>query len=210
MQQQPAGPMVNQVTFEGYVVRAWNHGADRFVRLANHRPANQGGPIPQSNMVYSDYTTVRLDSSLEFDPQKCRTGTRVVVRGRIEGRDIPETLGEILMHCNVNLQLPMNIANVVVTRPITQIFAVTLDIKQWHPERRPGRRENQQPRPENRVPASAPGAPATAQIPASPGPAPEPGLDLADLVVEPAPGKEVQRDEKVEKKPIRTSQSKTR
>lgn len=64
MQIQPAGPMTNQVTFEGYVVRAWTHGVDRFLRLANHRPANQGGPIPQSNMVYSDYTTVRLNRPL--------------------------------------------------------------------------------------------------------------------------------------------------
>jgi len=89
---QPAGPMTNQTTFEVYVVRAWIHGLDRFLRLANHRPANQGGPIPQSNMIYSDYTTVRLDSSIEFDTAKCRPGTRVVVRGRIEGRDIHRPL----------------------------------------------------------------------------------------------------------------------
>jgi hypothetical protein len=92
MQLQPAGPKTNQTTFEGYVVGAWTHGLDRFLRLANHRPANQGGPIPQSNMIYSDYTTVRLDSSIEFDTEKCRPGTRVVVRGRIEGRDIQRPL----------------------------------------------------------------------------------------------------------------------
>ncbi len=214
MQQQPAGPMTNQVTFEGYVVRAWTHGLDRFLRLANHRPANQGGPIPQSNMVYSDYTTVRLDSSLEFYPDKCRPGTRVIVRGRIEGRDIPETLGEILMHCNVNLQLPTNIANVVVTRPITQIFAVTLDIKQWHPNVRPGRRDGRRQRSGNRRPAPAQVSITAAQAPAAAliaAPVPEPGQDLAELVVEPPPAKKAKADKKVAaKKPAKAPKTKTK
>jgi hypothetical protein len=215
MQQQPAGPMTNQVTFEGYVVRAWTHGLDRFLRLANHRPANQGGPIPQSNMVYSDYTTVRLDSSIEFEAEKCRPGTRVVVRGRIEGRDIPETIGEILMHCNVNLQLPTNIANVVVTRPITQIYAVTLDIKQWRPDVRPGRRDNRRQGSRNHRPAPAQGLSAAAQTPAvalSAAPVPEPGQDLAELVVEPAPVKKAKAEKKVAaKKPeAKVPKSKTK
>ncbi len=214
MQQQPAGPMTNQVTFEGYVVRAWTHGLDRFVRLANHRPANQGGPIPQSNMVYSDYTTVRLDSSLEFDAEKCRPGTRVVIRGRIEGRDIPETLGEILMHCNVNLQLPMNIANVIVTRPITQIFAVTLDIKQWHPGARHGRREDRRQRSGDRHPAPVQVPSIAAPEPAaalSAAPVPEPGQDLAELVVEPEPAKKAKADKKgAAKKPAKAPKSKTK
>jgi hypothetical protein len=201
--------MTNQVTFEGYVVRVWTHDMDRFMRLANHRPANQGGPIPQNNMVYSDYTTIRLDSSIEFDPERIRPGTRVVVRGRIEGRDIPETLGEILMHCNVNLQLPMNIANVVVTRPITQVFAATLDIKQWHPDRRPGRRENRHRHPANRVPVSAQGVSTKIETSAAAiivAPVPEPGQDLAELIVEPALG----NDAKVEENTARTLINKTK
>ncbi|MFA5874450.1 MAG: hypothetical protein WC832_10830 [Anaerolineales bacterium] len=204
--------MTNQTTFEGYVVRAWIHGLDRFLRLANHRPANQGGPIPQSNMVYSDYTTVRLDSSIEFDAEKCRPGTRVVVRGRIEGRDIPETIGEILMHCNVNLQLPTNIANVVVTRPITQIFAVTLDIKQWHPDH--GRRaDRRQPRVHRPAPAQGSSAPAQAPAVAlSAAPVPEPGQDLAELVVESTSVKKAKAEKKVAaKKPeVKAPKSKTK
>ncbi len=211
MQLQPAGPMTNQISFEGYVVRAWMHGFERFLRLANHRPANQGGPIPQSNMVYSDYTTVRLDSSIEFDVRKCQPGTRVVVRGRLEGRDIPETLGEILMHCNVNLHLPMNIANVVVTRPTTQIFAVTLDIKQWHPGIRFDRRDDRQSHLSDHRSASAHAASAPAvPIPAVvAGPVPELGQDLAELVGEQAPDQEAQAEKKAAKKPARTSKSKT-
>jgi hypothetical protein len=211
MQLQPAGPMTNQISFEGYVVRAWMHGFDRFLRLANHRPANQGGPIPQSNMVYSDYTTVRLDSSIEFDVRKCQPGTRVVVRGRLEGRDIPETLGEILMHCNVNLHLPMNIANVVVTRPTTQIFAVTLDIKQWHPGIRFDRRDDRQSRLSDHRSTIAHAASAQAMpIPAVvAGPVPELGQDLAELVGEQAPDQEAQAEKKAAKKPARTSKSKT-
>jgi hypothetical protein len=196
-----AGPMINQTTFEGYIVRAWIHGRDRFLRLANHRPANQGGPIPESNMVYSDYTTVRLDSSIEFDVMKCRSGLRVIVRGRIEGRDIPETLGEILMHCNVNLALPMNIANVVVTRPVTQIFAVTLDIKQWHPEGWFGRREDRRARPGNHVPSPVPDCSTPLQgpgiVPSTPA-VPEPGQDLAEFVVEPKPVRRARAVKKVQ------------
>ena len=186
------GPMTNQTTFEGYVVRAWTHGQDRFLRLANHRPANQGGPIPQSNMVYSDYTTVRLDSSIEFDARKCRPGMRVVVRGRIEGRDIPETIGEILGHSNVNLHLPTNIANVVVTRPNTQIFAVTLDIKQWHPGLQFRRRENNGQRSEDLHSTPGQGFSSVPKAPVAvlnPAPVPEPGQDLAELVAEPKPVK---------------------
>jgi hypothetical protein len=214
MQLQPAGPMTNQVTFEGYVVRAWTHGLDRFLRLANHRPANQGGPIPQSNMVYSDYTTVRLDSSIEFDAGKCRPGMRVVVRGRIEGRDIPETLGEILMHCNVNLQLPTNIANVVVTRPITQIFAVTLDIKQWHPEVRSGSSGIRWQYSGNRRPDPVQVHSVAVQAPLvslDAAPVPEPGQDLADLVVEPAPVTKVRAIKKgAAKKLSKSPKSETR
>lgn len=195
MQTQSAGHMVNQVTFEGYVVRTWTHGLDRFLRLANHRPTDQGGPIPQSNMIYSDYTTVRLDPSIECDVKRCRSGTRIVVRGRIEGRDIPEMLGEILMHCNLNLQLPTNIANIVVTRPITQIYAVTLDIQQWHPDVRSGRRDGRngrrQQRSEDRRSFPVQVLPATKQPQAAAqatalaaAPVPEPGQDLADLVTE--------------------------
>jgi hypothetical protein len=206
--------MTNQTTFEGYVVRAWTHGPDRFLRLANHRPANQGGPIPQSNMVYSDYTTVRLDSSIEFDVLKCRSGMRVVVRGRIEGRDIPETIGEILMHCNMNMHLPMNISNVVVTRPSTQIFAVTLDIKQWHPGVRFGRREDRRQRSWDHGPIPAQSSSATPAAPAvalNTNSGPEPGQDLAELVAEPKP---VKKAKAVKKKggslPTRNTKSKTK
>jgi hypothetical protein len=214
MHLQPEGPMTNQTTFEGYVVRTWTHGPDRFLRLANHRPANQGGPIPQSNMVYSDYTTVRLDSSIEFDVSKCRPGMRVVVRGRIEGRDIPETIGEILLHCNVNMHLPTNIANVVVTRPSTQIFAVTLDIKQWHPGVRFGRRDDRRQRSWDRRPAPAQGSSADTQAPAvalNSTSVPEPGQDLAELVAEPKPVKKAKAvKKKVEQQPAKTSKSKTK
>ncbi|HEX7568033.1 MAG TPA: hypothetical protein VF355_05645 [Anaerolineaceae bacterium] len=214
MHLQPEGPMTNQTTFEGYVVRAWTHGPDRFLRLANHRPANQGGPIPQSNMVYSDYTTVRLDSSIEFDAKKCRPGMRVIVRGRIEGRDIPETLGEILMHCNLNMHLPTNIANVVVTRPITQIFAVTLDIKQWHPGLRFYRRDygGQRARDHRLIPAQASSAvvkaPAVALNTAS---VPEPGQDLAEFIAEPKPVKKAKAVKKtVQAQPDETPKCKTK
>ncbi len=211
---QTAGPMTNQTTFEGYVVRAWTHGPDRFLRLANHRPANQGGPIPQSNMVYSDYTTVRLDSSIEFDVSKCRSGMRVVVRGRIEGRDIPETIGEILIHCNMNMHLPTNIANVVVTRPSTQIFAVTLDIKQWHPGMRFNRRDDRQQRSWDHDPIPAQSSSATPPTPAvslNTNSVPEPGQDLAELVAEPKPVKKAKAAKKKgESLPAKTPKSKTK
>jgi hypothetical protein len=206
--------MTNQTTFEGYVVRAWTHGLDRFLRLANHRPANQGGPIPQSNMVYSDYTTVRLDSSIEFDAKKCRPGMRVVVRGRIEGRDIPETLGEILMHCNLNMHLPTNIANVVVTRPITQIFAVTLDVKQWHPGMQFERRDYRVQRAGDRRLVHAQASSAVVKAPAialNTASVPEPGQDLAELIAEPKPVKKAKAVKRtVQAQPAETPDSKTK
>ena len=214
MHLQPAGPMTNQTTFEGYIVRAWIHGPDRFLRLANHRPANQGGPIPQSNMVYSDYTTVRLDSSIEFDVKKCKPGMRVVVRGRIEGRDIPETLGEILMHCNMNMHLPINIANVVVTRPITQIFAATLDIKQWHPGLRFDRRDygGQRAGYHRLVPAQASSAVVkTPAVTLKTTSVPEPGQDLAEVIAEPKPVKKSKVVKKIEPaQPAKAPKNKTK
>ena len=59
--------MINQVHFEGYLTRAWEHREQRTMRLANHRPGEVGQPS-------SDYITVRIDSALGFDPRGVKVG----------------------------------------------------------------------------------------------------------------------------------------
>lgn len=34
--------MINQVNFEGYLARSWEHRDQRYMRLANHRPGEYG------------------------------------------------------------------------------------------------------------------------------------------------------------------------
>ena len=55
--------MINQVEFEGYLTRSWEYREQKYVRLANHRPGEDGKTV-------SDYVTVRVDRALDFNPGK--------------------------------------------------------------------------------------------------------------------------------------------
>ncbi len=46
--------MLNQVEFEGYLTRSWVYREQRFLRLANHRPGENG-------KTFSDYVTVHIE-----------------------------------------------------------------------------------------------------------------------------------------------------
>ncbi len=129
----PGANMINQVSFEGYLARAWLHNNCRFLRLANHRMPQFGGPSDGPQRTDSDYVTVRLDPSVNFDMKRATPGLHVIVRGRIEGRDIPETLADILRHCNLNLSLPVEIARVTVTRPSVQVYCTFLEFRRDKP-----------------------------------------------------------------------------
>jgi hypothetical protein len=121
--------MINQITFEGYLVRAWIHSPYRYLRLANQRPPERGGQTDGRASVESDYVTVRLDPSLPFDMYRATPGLHLLVRGRVEGRDIPETLGEIVAHCEQHIALPLEIASIQVARPAVQIYCTTLEFR---------------------------------------------------------------------------------
>lgn len=118
--------MANQVTFEGFVTRAWMHNQYRFLRLANNRPVEMGAQSDGPLTTESDYVTVRLDPSVYFDMNRAKTGLRVIVRGRIEGICIPETIGEILSHHNLAIPISREIAAITVTRPAVQIFGTSV------------------------------------------------------------------------------------
>jgi hypothetical protein len=187
--------MINQVAFEGFLARAWLHGSSRYLRLANHRPPQMGGQSDGPITVESDYVTVRLDGCVNFDMNRAVPGLHLVVRGRIEGHDIPETIGDILRHCNLNLALSQDIARVTVTRPAVQIFCTFLEFcndragavgnrpaKAFTPKRRHDHRP-----PDIRVRENAPEG-----RPVQPSPAPQesipaekagiqPGEDLAEV-----------------------------
>ena len=83
--------MINQVSFEGYLARSWEHRDLRYMRLANHRPGEDG-------KTFSDYVTVQIDPSLDFDPRHIRIGRLLRVSGRIIGRDIVEPLKMVWMY----------------------------------------------------------------------------------------------------------------
>ena len=124
--------MVNQVTLEGYLVRAWIHEPYRYLRLANQRPPERGGQTGGRVPVESDYVTVRPDPSVPFDMQHATQGLHLLVRGRMEGRDIPETIGEILSHCKLHIGLPHEIASIQVSRPSVQVCCTTLEFRYPH------------------------------------------------------------------------------
>jgi hypothetical protein len=119
--------MANQVAFEGFLARAWMHDNTRYLRLANHRPPQAGTQSDGPLMVESDYVTIRLDPSVPFDMARADPGLRLIARGRIEGHDIPETIGDILRHCNLNVRIPQDIAHLTVSRPAVQIYCTYLE-----------------------------------------------------------------------------------
>jgi hypothetical protein len=77
--------MLDQVNFEGYLTRSWEYREQRFMRLANQRP-------DQNGKILSDYVTIQIDPSLDFDPHRVRIGRLLLVTGRITGRDIVEPI----------------------------------------------------------------------------------------------------------------------
>ena len=138
--------MANQVTFEGFLARAWVFNGFRFLRLANHRPPQTGAQSDGPLTVESDYVTVRLDPSVYFDMDRAAAGLRLMVHGRIEGHDIPETIGDILRHCNLNVRIPQEIAHLTITRPAVQVFCTYLE---FHHEKNGSRRQPGQKRRKN-------------------------------------------------------------
>jgi hypothetical protein len=125
--------MANQVIFEGFLARSWVHNNCRFLRLANQRPPQAGRQSDGRLMVESDYVTVRLDPSVYFDMDRATPGLRLVARGRIEGHDIPETIGDILRHCNLNIRVPQDIQHITVSRPAVQIFCTSIEFRKDKP-----------------------------------------------------------------------------
>jgi hypothetical protein len=108
--------MINQVNFEGYLARSWEHREQRYMRLANHRPGEDG-------KTFSDYVTVQIDSSLDFDPRHVKIGRLLRVSGRIVGRDIVEPLKMVVAKSHAGVELPGELNNLVIRRPTVQILA---------------------------------------------------------------------------------------
>ncbi len=133
--------MANQVTFEGYLARAWTYNNHRFLRLANQRLPQEGRQSDGRLTVESDYVTVRLDPGVYFDMDRAVPGLHLVVRGRIEGHDIPETIGDILRHCNLNVRVPQDIQHITVTRPAVQIYGTSLEFRRDRSQRPSASRE---------------------------------------------------------------------
>lgn len=113
--------MINQVDFEGFLTRSWEYREQRYMRLANHRPADDG-------QTASDYITVRIDSSLDFDPHRVKIGSRLRVSGRIIGRDIVEPLKLVVGKSHDDVELPGELSNLVVRRPTVQILATQFKV----------------------------------------------------------------------------------
>jgi hypothetical protein len=108
--------MINQVNFEGYLARSWEHRDQRYMRLANHRPGEDG-------KTFSDYVTVQIDPSLDFDPRHIKIGRLLRVTGRIVGRDIVEPLKMVVAKSHSDVELPGELSTMVIRRPTVQILA---------------------------------------------------------------------------------------
>lgn len=154
--------MINQVDFEGYLTRGWEYREQRYMRLANHRPGEDGQAV-------SDYITVRIDSALEFDPRRVKIGNLLRVTGRIIGRDIVEPLKLVVGKSRDGVELPGELSNLVIRRPTVQILATQVKV-QWKDRQAP-----QKKKPKGLVK----GEPNPSPLPDVPL---EPGQDLAELV----------------------------
>jgi len=154
--------MINQVDFEGYLTRAWEYREQRFMRLANHRPGEEG-------QTSSDFITVLIDSALDFDPRRVKVGRRLRVRGRILGRDIVEPLKLVVSKSHNSVELPGELNNLVVRRPTIQIFATQVRVE-WKDQKALQKKKSKGPIQGKPIPTLLPDA--TIEL----------GQDLADLV----------------------------
>ena len=156
--------MINQVDFEGYLTRAWEYREQRFMRLANHRPGENG-------KTASDYVTVQVDSALDFDPRRVKIGHLLRVTGRIVGRDIVEPLKLVVSKSHDGVELPGELNNLVIRRPTVQILATQVKVN-WN-ARKASPKTKQKP---------------AEKAVANPAPLPaveiQPGMDLAEAIAE--------------------------
>ena len=155
--------MLNQVDFEGYLTRAWEYREQRYMRLANHRPGEDGQSA-------SDYITVRIDSALKFDPRRVKIGNLLRVTGRIIGRDIVEPLKLVVGKSHDGVELPGELSNLVIRRPTVQILATQVKV-QWKDRQAPQKKKAK---------GLVKSEPKTSPLPDVPI---EPGQDLAELVL---------------------------
>jgi len=153
--------MINQVEFEGYLTRAWEYREQKYMRLANHRPGENG-------KTQTDYVTVQIDSSLDFDPHRLKVGRLLRVTGRIVGRDIVEPLKLVVSKSHDGVELPGELNNLVIRRPTVQILAT--QVKALGGSKPPKKKAKT-------APADKPAE--TLPLPAIPV---EPGQDLAELL----------------------------
>ncbi|MBL8080464.1 MAG: hypothetical protein JNM55_21010 [Anaerolineales bacterium] len=114
--------MLNQVEFEGYLTRSWDYREQRFLRLANHRPGENG-------RTFSDYVTVQIDSALDLGARRIKIGQLVRVTGRIIGRDIVEPLRLVVGKSHEGVELPGELGKLIVRRPTIQILATQVKIQ---------------------------------------------------------------------------------
>lgn len=124
--------MLNQVEFEGYLTRAWEYRDQRYMRLANHRPGEDGRPT-------SSYVTVQIDASLDFNPLRTPIGQVLRVSGRIVGRDIVEPLRLVVSKSHSGVVLPGELSTLVVKRPTAHILATAVRVL-WKEKRAVPRR----------------------------------------------------------------------
>ncbi|PWB56022.1 MAG: hypothetical protein C3F13_02875 [Anaerolineales bacterium] len=154
--------MINQVNFEGYLARSWEHRDLRYMRLANHRLGEDG-------KTSSDYVTVQIDPSLDFDPRHIKIGRLLSVSGRIIGRDIVEPLKMVVAKSHDGVELPGELSTLVIRRPTAQILAT--GVKLLSGIKSPKAKPDQKGKPAKKKP----------ELPAVPIQA---GVDLADLTAD--------------------------
>ncbi len=114
--------MLNQVEFEGYLTRSWVYREQCFLRLANHRPGENG-------KMFSDYVTVQIDPALELDARQIKTGQLIRVAGRIVGRDIVEPLRLVVGKSHEGVEIPGELGKLIVRRPTVQILATQVKVQ---------------------------------------------------------------------------------
>jgi hypothetical protein len=113
--------MLNQVNFEGYLTRFWEYRDLCYMRLANHRPGEDG-------KTFSDYVTVLIDPSLDFDLRHIQIGRLLRVSGRIVGRDIVEPLKMVVAKSHGDVELPGKLSTLVIRRPAVQVLATSVKL----------------------------------------------------------------------------------
>ncbi|MFZ6029760.1 MAG: hypothetical protein ACOYYS_18765 [Chloroflexota bacterium] len=98
--------MLNDVIFEGIIVKSWKYADDLLFRLACYRDPDVPQKAPGDVHDAADYVSVRVPKGNLGAPVVLENGQQIRVHGFLQSRDYEESLADFLKDAKGSLPLP--------------------------------------------------------------------------------------------------------